>query len=372
MAEGFSFYCSANKLEHEIMQDSVFYEILKGLKLGIIVLDMKNRSVFFHNSWTDEILKNWVNLDDYDALCDLFLHGQGEARGSEVPAFEQKQLRLGDGILGYTVYHPLESYTSIFLQEITEKARLESIAEAVETTNNLGYIFSQIRHELGNPTNSIKMTLEVLRNNINSYSKEKILNYVERTLSDLSRVEYLLKSLRNFSLYEDLDIQNHNMHSYMRNFLALAEGAFVDKGICLTTRIDPDARYGLVDSRAIQQVMLNLLSNAVDAVRDKDYPEIIIRMKKNGKLILIVFEDNGCGIPENRMDKLFTAFYTTKPTGTGLGLPIAAKMLAKMNGTIAISSKENVGTTVTVSIPEGTEADAVALPGILENTSWNP
>ncbi|NVN89836.1 MAG: HAMP domain-containing histidine kinase [Desulfuromonadales bacterium] len=369
MTNRFSGQRSASSSEQKTIQDSIFTEILKGLKLGIIVLDTENRFVFFHNHWANEILKDRVGLDDYDALCDLFMRRKDESREKELLAFEQRQIRLGNHILGYTVYHPLNSYVSILFQDITEKARLESIAEAVESTNSLGYIFSQIRHELGNPTNSIKMTMEVLRNNINTYSKETILNYVERALSDLTRVEYLLKSLRNFSLYEDLDIRSHHMHSYMGNFLALAEGASHDKGIRLATRIDPDARYGLVDSRAIQQVMLNLLSNAIDAVCNRDNPEIIISMKKNGKLISIAFEDNGCGIPENQVHKLFTAFFTTKPKGTGLGLPIAAKMLAKMNSTIDISSQENVGTTVTISIPEGSDVDAVTLPEIFERTT---
>jgi signal transduction histidine kinase len=372
MTNSLSVKIGATCPEHETRHGSqcIFSEILQGLKLGIIVLDKKNRSIFFLNPWTVEILKDKVDLDDYDALCRLFLL-EPAGVDKETSAFEQKQILLKNGILGYTVYQPLESYTSILFQDITEKARLESIAEAVETTNNLGYIFSQIRHELGNPTNSIKMTMEVLRNNINTYTKDTIINYIERALADLSRVEYLLKSLKNFSLYEDLDIRNYDMQSFMRNFLTLVDGAFLDKGISLITRTDPEARYGLIDARALQQVMLNLLSNAVDAVSDRDFSEIIINMKKSGKLILIVFEDNGCGIPESQTNKLFTAFFTTKPKGTGLGLPIAAKMLAKMNSTIDICSREGVGTTVTISIPEGSEDDVVALPGPFEKGRRN-
>jgi signal transduction histidine kinase len=347
---------------------SVFPEILNYLKLGIIVLDRKSRAVCFQNPRTAEILGNRVDVSDYDALSSLFLlHCNASAHHSR-PVSEQRQLRLGDDIIGYTIYHPFESFTTILFQDITEKARLESIAEAVEATNNLGYVFSQIRHELGNPANSIKMTLEVLRNNIDAYSRETILNYVDRALVDLGRVEYLLKSLRNFSLYEDLDIRDYDMHTFMKNYLSLVKGAFQEKGISLVTRIDPVPLYGLVDYRALQQVMLNLLSNAVDAVRGVEFPEIAIGMKRAGKLIVITFEDNGCGIPEHHMSKLFTAFFTSKAKGTGLGLPIAAKMLAKMNSTIHISSEEAAGTTVTVSIPEGRADGAVALPDVFEKT----
>jgi signal transduction histidine kinase len=345
---------------------SIYSEILKGLMVGIIVLDRKNRTVFFHNPWTSDILGNRVDLNDYDSVCELFLQHAGNSTGREQPDGKQWKLRLGNSILGYTVYQPFENHTAILFQDITEKARLESIAEAVEVTNNLGYIFSQIRHELGNPTNSIKMTMEVLRNNVNNYSKETILNYVDRALADVGRVEYLLKSLRNFSLYEDMEIRDCCMHSFMKNLLPLVEGTFTSMGIRMITRIDPAPIYGLIDPRALQQVMLNIVSNAMDALGDRPSPMITIGMKKSGRLVAISFEDNGFGIPDEHRDKVFTAFFTLKPKGTGLGLPIAARMLARMNSTIEIASEENAGTTVTISIPEGSADGAEILPYVFE------
>ncbi len=337
---------------------------MNGIKLGIIVLDRKNRVVCFQNPWIIDILKQHVELDDYDALSDLFLQGIENSTEKPPAVSESKHLRIGSTILGYRAYHTAQSSNSILIiQDITEKSRLESIAEAVEMMNNIGYIFSEIRHELGNPTNSIKMTMEVLRNNIHKYSKETILNYVDRALADLGRVEYLLKSLRSFSLYENLNVKNHHMPSLVEKFLSLVERDSANKGIAIKTRIEPDVLYGLADQRALQQVMLNILSNAVDAVIGRDSPEIVISMRKAGKLVLIIFEDNGCGIPENQKNNLFKPFFTSKSEGTGLGLAIAKKMLAKMSSAIDVRSEENVGTTVTISIPEGTSVDVVCPAG---------
>ena len=81
MTDSISFQQSVKSPEPETMHDSIFSKILHGLKLGIIVLDTKNRSVFFHNPWTGEILKDRVDLEDYDALCELFLHGNGGQSG---------------------------------------------------------------------------------------------------------------------------------------------------------------------------------------------------------------------------------------------------------------------------------------------------
>ncbi|MDR2861749.1 MAG: hypothetical protein LBV07_04305, partial [Syntrophobacterales bacterium] len=76
-------------------------------------------------------------------------------------------------------------------RDITEKIRLENIAESVQLMSNIGYIFSGIRHEIGNPINSIKMTMSVLKNNIRRYSQDKILEYADRVLNEIHRVEYL-------------------------------------------------------------------------------------------------------------------------------------------------------------------------------------
>ena len=78
-----------------------------------------------------------------------------------------------------------------------------------------------------------------------------------------------------------------------------------------------------------------------------------MRVSRLDDMVLIQVEDNGCGIPEDKVKDLFKPFYTTKVTGTGLGLVIVKKMITRMNGTIEIESTKDIGTVVTVSLPEG-------------------
>ena len=103
--------------------------------------------------------------------------------------------------------------------------------------------------------------------------------------------------------------------------------------------------------------MLNLIANATDALENRDKPVITISTDKKDGLVWIDVEDNGVGIQSDDQKNLFKPFYTTKPHGTGLGLVITRKMLAKMNSRIGIISQEGIGTTVTISIPEGRGED---------------
>jgi len=247
----------------------------------------------------------------------------------------------------------VQNYVAI-KRDVTEKLRLESIAQAVNTMNNIGYVFSGIRHEIGNPINSIKMTLAILKKNLDKYERVNIMEYIERALSEAARVEYLLKTLRNFNMYEKPELQSVEISPFMDKFFALIRGDFqLRKRIEITTSIETEARFCFADTRALQQVLLNICSNAADACEGRENPKININVSKVANMILIRVMDNGWGITEDQQRDLFKPFYTTKKHGTGLGLVIVKKMLSKMNGIIEIISEKNIGTTVDILIPEG-------------------
>jgi PAS domain S-box-containing protein len=239
--------------------------------------------------------------------------------------------------------------------DITEIIRLESIAEAANMMENIGYVISGIRHELGNPINSIKMTLGVLANKIDTAPKETVKKYIDWTTEELARVEYLLKTLKNFNMYENPELQNVSMKPFLDNFLSLVTSDLEKKGIRIGSLVHPGAEWGFVDPRALQQVMLNIINNASDAVVGKEDPQIVIDILKANDRIKIVVNDNGNGMSEEQLKELFKPFRTTKIGGTGLGLVIAKKMLTGMNGAIEIKSKKGAGTTVDIFIPKGEE-----------------
>jgi signal transduction histidine kinase len=330
--------------------ECIYADILDDVHLGIIGMDLSKREIFFQNKLAIDIFKSTIKAKDYNALASLLL--------PEEPATSKDQnvsrtLRYGNKFIGCTIFNISERYLWIYVSDVTEKVRLDSIAEAVNTMNNLGYIFSGIRHELGNPINSIKTTMTVLGNNINTYSKETILEYINRVLIDINRVEYMLNDLRTFSMYENPELKDVHMSSFMSNLLSIVERDFNRNGIKIKTIFRPEAEVGYVDARALHQVMLNILTNASDALRSRESPEIVISMFKVNGRIMIKVKDNGCGIPGDNQKHLFKPFYTTKTKGTGLGLVIVRKMMSKMDGIVDIESEEGRGTAVTLNLPEG-------------------
>lgn len=240
----------------------------------------------------------------------------------------------------------------IVKRDITENKRLESIAEAANLTDNIGFIFSSIRHELGNPINSIKVSLSVLESNLETYNKEDVSRFIRRGLSDIGRVEYLLKTLRNFSVFERPDLHKTDMKLLLDKLVQLTEKDLAKQNITLTIRHPDKWLMGMLDPRAFMQVMLNLTTNAVAALDSKSHKNIRISLiQQHRKQIIFIFEDNGCGMEEDTVKNLFRPFFTTKAKGTGLGLVIVKKMLSKMNCSITVSSIKGRGTKMEIIIP---------------------
>lgn len=240
-------------------------------------------------------------------------------------------------------------------RDITEKLRLESIAQAVDTMNNIGYIFSGVRHEIGNPVNAVIMNLSLLKSKLETIDKAAIEKYVDRALTSCEKVEYLLRSLRSFNLYEKPDLQNVAMADFLEKFVDLVNEDFQKKGITIDTLVD--AEYVYADPRVLQQVLLNLFTNAADALKDRADPRITANVAPAGGMVRIRVKDNGNGIPEDRLKELFKPFHTSKSTGTGLGLVIVKKMITMMNGTVVIASTAGKGTSVDIFIPAGREIE---------------
>ncbi len=237
-------------------------------------------------------------------------------------------------------------YVSVF-QDVTGRMRLESIAEAASTTNSLGYAISGLRHELANPLNSIKLSLGVLEAKLDPSMRACL----ERIHKEVARMEYLLKSLKNFNRDEALEIRKLELSFFLADFVSLIKCDFPDKGI----NVALDAAFpasALCDPRALKQVLLNLVANSVDALAGVAGAEILFGLFKVGRTLMVRVADNGCGMAKEQMDNLFKPFNTTKKQGTGLGLVIVKKMITRMGGDVKVSSMRGRGTTVDILLPE--------------------
>jgi len=345
-----------------------FAQLLEHIDIGVLVLDLEQHVIDYCNAAFFEVLQDDRLCRDYHKLYDLFVRSIEERGDLELSNRAAHQVTLQGRLLGHSVYKAASRYRCIFIRDITEKSRLESIAQAVNAMDNIGFIFSGIRHEIGNPLNSLKMALSVLNDNSATVSTEMLTEYTERGLADIGRMEYLLKSLKTFSMYEHVELRNLHLVEFMEKFISLVERDFHSYGIRIKTRIPLNIARVTIDERALHQALLNIFNNAADALQQKESAEIMISAETRGQLVWLVVADNGCGIYPEQLKHLFQPFNTSKEHGNGLGLVITKKLLAMMNSDIAVYSKPDEGTQVTIRLPI---AESIDVSERQQNTSPN-
>lgn len=297
----------------------VFAEILDKISLGFIGLDTERQEVFFLNEKAAEILQGHIDPHDFKSVKELLIgkaNPCGVTHAGQVAMADMVQ--LGDRMIGFTAYCFSGKTFWINLADITHQERLKSIAEAVNMMNNTGYIFSGIRHELGNPLNSMKMAMEVLKRNIDRFDRETDVEYVDRAMTEIDRAGYLLKALRSFSMYERLNIEALNVDAFFETLLSMVRTDFADKRIQINAQIDPARIKVLADARALQQVLINLLTNASDALIDIKMPEIHIGVGVHDGHVLCVLRDNGRGMSAQQLEDAFKPFFTNTSTAQDL------------------------------------------------------
>ncbi len=235
-------------------------------------------------------------------------------------------------------------------RDVTENRRMDRLATSVSLMESLGYIFSGIRHELGNPVNTIKTTAGLIHDNIDRLTRLEIKEYSGWLVAETKRLEYLLQSLRSYSLFDKPAITTVDLSDFIAHFLRLVDT--LRSGVDIRSKLDPGDRWIRVDPRGLHQALLNLVVNSVEALGGHSHPEIKIQSgsSKPGWIELTV-ADNGPGMSEDLQKRIFTPFYTTKREGSGLGLPITQRIVVKMGGKVKIVSTPGSGTRVTLIVP---------------------
>lgn len=258
------------------------------------------------------------------------------------------RLRPRNDWFQHTCYAIADGSHVHILHNINEQLQLEAVAAAVNISDNLSFMVSGIRHELGNPLNSVKMALSVLAERLPNLQTTDIRMYLDRVGEQVRRMEYLLQLLRSFSAHETITPVPVDLSAVLHDMVALSQTDLQPRGILLSVA-DKHVPRVMAEPRALQQILSNLIANASDAKRDDTPLRIHFEVTiQNDRVVLSVIDD-GRGMTEAQQMALFRPFVTSKKHGNGLGLSIVRRMLSSLGATIHIYSVLNVGTSVEIS-----------------------
>jgi len=234
-------------------------------------------------------------------------------------------------------------------RDVTERHRLEAIAESHNFHDNLGMVFSGIRHELGNPVNSLKSALRVVRDSLPEMEPERLSGYLRRIDQEVGRIEYLLRSMRSYNMFQRPTLENLDAHTFLHRLVALLREYLEGRRIELKLDFEEDVDTLHGDPQGLHQVLLNLVKNASEAMAEQPEPRITLTARRAGPRVELIVSDNGHGIPAEQIELVFQPFYTNRDKGTGLGLAITRRLVSQMRGTVDLVSSPR-GTDVTVTL----------------------
>ncbi len=137
----------------------------------------------------------------------------------------------------------------------------------------------------------------------------------------------------------------------MENLLHMLQNEIAERNIALTVSFPDRPAWASCDPRALHQSLLNIISNAIDALAGRDAPAMALAVDRDEGHCRIRISDNGCGIPVEKINEVFMPFFSNKPQGTGLGLLMVKKLMTRMNGNVELSRLEPRGTEVRLTLP---------------------
>jgi len=219
----------------------------------------------------------------------------------------------------------------------------------------MGQLAAGVAHELANPLASIASNLLYLRNSLPAGQKGPIREAVETTAERVDDMRELLTTLSSFTRRRQPRYEVEDFHDLIRRTLTFIAREAESRHIQILVSFAPFGLSCQMDVRMMKQVLLNLLKNAMEAMPGGGRLEIRTEQfqASDGEpaLARIDVQDSGVGISETDLRKVFRPLYSTKPRGTGLGLPFCRQVIEEHGGEICISSRKGSGTTVTFTIP---------------------
>lgn len=208
------------------------------------------------------------------------------------------------------------------------------------------YAVSKISHELRNPLALVYSSLQLIEK---QHPEVREFRHWNEMREDTEFVVELLQELSVYNNGSHLRKTTFSSHDFFSHICLSYAASCVDTGIEFTSRIAPDLPEVTADKVKLQEVFLNLLQNAKDAVSSEG--KIRLDVSSSESEVTILLSDNGCGIPAEHLEDIFDTFVTYKSGGTGLGLAIAQRTIQAHHGNITVESEPGKGTRFTIVLP---------------------
>ncbi len=260
----------------------------------------------------------------------------------------------------------LGDLTRSFNRMVQELARTQEELVRSEKLVALGRLSAGVAHEIRNPLNAMKGAIVHLQRR--RADDPLIREYTQLVSEEIDRLSQFVTEFLCFARQAPPKRAPTDLNQLILSTQQLFEKKAQEDGIRFHNRLSPDLPLLSIDPHQMEQVLVNLMVNAMDAMRgggDITFSTFFVRGAAQGDLrdqARIEIRDNGCGIPEEILGDIFDPFFSTKESGTGIGLPLSLSIVENHGGRMTVKPREGAGTRVTIELPADSGGDRGAAP----------
>jgi len=222
-----------------------------------------------------------------------------------------------------------------------------------EKLASLGKMAAGVAHEINNPLTSILINTHLMMEKAGK--DHPFLESLSMLEEETSRCSEIVKGMLEFSRQNPPRKMNEDVNDLINQCVKLLENQVAFQNIRIIRDLSPNLPQAMLDGNKIKQVFWNMMINAAEAMPSGGSLTIMSRLSEDKKNMEVVFEDTGQGIPKENINKLFDPFFSTKSSGTGLGLAVSYGIIRQHQGRIDVRSEPGQGAVFTVSLPAATK-----------------
>lgn len=353
-----------NLINQELEENSILESLLNNIDDAHIVCD-ENKCVVYANSKAKAMnsYRRKKNNSDNSSINSYIFDDDIVSFISNVLSGKEKSderdftLQIGSEMRVFRVgFAKMEiqnkKYVDIYIKEITDTIRKETRLRRSESLASMTTMAAGVAHEIKNPLAAMTIHLQLMRKAFQKKGQltlddaNKYLNIVEEEIEHLNKIAvdflFAVKPL-------DVELKKGDINSVIKEVVSFIKVEAEDKNINVESSLYSFLPSFELDERLIKQALLNIIQNGIAAMENGG--TLSIKSKIDGNYIRVEISDTGIGIPQEKLAKIFEPYYTTKASGTGLGLTLVYKIIKEHSGEIHVSSEEGIGTSFVLLFP---------------------
>ncbi|AOY74808.1 two-component system sensor histidine kinase NtrB [Clostridium formicaceticum] len=343
-------------LEHQIIKltdlENYTHNILNSIDNGVIAFDCEG-NITSANKQADIILGKEKDIKQFFQQQQLLkeitkvLEQENKIIRKEVNYFRDKDEEI---YLDITL-HPLKNISSSLqgvvavIEDSTVMKKLEIQVRRGERLAATGQLASGIAHEIRNPLGIIKTISQTLQQEVIDKDFKEGLEIIEH---EIDRANTVIKGLLDFSRPNKIQVKNFKLGSLLEELLKITKKFGEQQGVVIKLTVEETVEIE-GDTDKLKQAFVNIILNGIQAMEEGG--DLKIAVGSYNQWAIVTFRDEGKGIEKEVLDKIFNPFFTTKESGSGLGLSITHRIIEEHQGKIEVSSKLEEGTEVKVLLP---------------------